>query len=92
VSGPFQARDLTFAVKYLTWEFHDGIQVNPESADEVEMDSMWTRHGVHPGDSILNDKSVSVCDLNANTQCDDASLVNMSACWHAIWQCFPVWQ
>ena len=38
------------------------VQVNPESADEVEMDSMWTRHGVHEGDSILNDKSVSAAE------------------------------
>lgn len=53
--------------------------MNPESADEVEMDSMWTRHGVHPGDSILNDKSVSAYDLLADAQCINASVVNMSA-------------
>lgn len=39
------------------------VQVNPESADEVKMDSMWTRHGVHEGDSILNDKSVSTAEV-----------------------------
>ena len=45
------------------WEPACALQVNPESADEVEMDSMWTRHGVHQGDSLLNDKSVRLSCL-----------------------------
>ena len=35
-----------------------GVQVNPESADEVEMDSMWSRIGGNRGESILDDKTV----------------------------------
>lgn len=36
------------------------LQVNPDSADEVEMDSMWSRIGGNHGESILDDKTVSV--------------------------------
>ena len=36
------------------------VQVNPESADEVEMDSMWSRIGGNRGESILDDKTVSL--------------------------------
>lgn len=61
----------------LAVSFSACIQVNPESADEVEMDSMWTRHGAHPGDSILNDKSVSVFDLTADPQCASSQQVCM---------------
>ena len=35
------------------------LQINPSSTDEVEMDSMWSRIGVHHSDSVLDDKSVS---------------------------------
>lgn len=34
------------------------MQVNPESADEVEMDSMWSRIGGSQGERILDDKTV----------------------------------
>lgn len=34
-------------------------QVNPDSADEVEMDSMWSRIGGNHGESILDDNTVS---------------------------------
>lgn len=33
--------------------------MNPDSADEVEMDAMWSRIGGEAGDSILDDKTVS---------------------------------
>ncbi|DBA98675.1 hypothetical protein WJX77_002585 [Trebouxia sp. C0004] len=33
------------------------LKVNPESADEVEMDSMWSRIGGNRGESILDDKT-----------------------------------
>ncbi|KAL3131635.1 hypothetical protein ABBQ38_007932 [Trebouxia sp. C0009 RCD-2024] len=33
------------------------LKVNPESADEVEMDAMWSRLGGEPGESIMDDKT-----------------------------------
>jgi len=41
------------------------VQVNPESADEVEMDSMWSRIGGNRGESILDDKTVCFTSLPA---------------------------
>lgn len=40
-----------------------GAQVNPDSADEVEMDSMWSRIGTDRGQSILDDNTVSTKSL-----------------------------
>ncbi|KAL0035205.1 hypothetical protein WJX79_005983 [Trebouxia sp. C0005] len=58
------------------------LRVNPESADEVEMDSMWTRHGAHPGDSILNDKSelnVKLTKLGKQLQANQIMLHEIKA-------------
>lgn len=52
------------------------MQANPESGDEVEMDSMWTRHGVHQGDSILNDKWVRVLLAHASL-CRESKAVQL---------------
>lgn len=58
------------------------LRVNPESADEVEMDSMWTRHGVHEGDSILNDKSelnVKLTKLGRQVEANQVALQEIKA-------------
>lgn len=40
------------------------LKVNPASADEVEMDSMWSRIGGNRGESILDDKTELNVKLN----------------------------
>lgn len=53
--------------------------MNPESADEVEMDSMWSRIGGDKGESILDNKTVSFnkSDVSgcALDMCHDAARV-----------------
>ena len=52
--------------------------MNPESADEVEMDSMWSRIGGDAGESILDDKTVSF-DKGAVSGCT-SDLPHDAAC------------
>ena len=64
------------------------MQVNPASADEVEMDSMWSRIGGNRGESILDDKTVCCCVYTATSPHAHIMILIMLYRMHCALTCF----